>query len=153
MSIKTKKVVCKLNEGLREKNYNFSLKVKTKEGEYLSEHSEDFINPYAIIAAPTDTENYQYMMEECKNVKLKTFVANPMDISETKLSEKQQELDNETNTMDKTPSNSFTVSKNKSIVSVANAPNVKKEVSWEYNEENKNFCPVIEVECLLCFIL
>lgn len=71
---------------LREKFYNFSLKMTTKDREFFSNHSENFKNLQMFVslgqsAHPDDLgdENYQLYMDENKKVKMKYFVGSKIN--------------------------------------------------------------------------
>jgi len=83
VSVKPQRVTCKLKDNLKEKFYNFSLKMSLKEQEFLSNHSPKFHNVIVASAIPEKTEeikdskevlresrdlneNYQMIMDENK---------------------------------------------------------------------------------------
>ena len=86
VSINPKLISCILSENLKEREYNFSLKLSEKHKEYLSDHSENYKNPlwmhrvdneaYSYGSIPSinnqneeDGTNYNNAMEESKKMK------------------------------------------------------------------------------------
>lgn len=81
LTVKTQGITCKLKDNLKEKFYNFSLKMITKEQEFSSDHSLNYKN---MMVAPTfpekineenRDENYQMIMDENKILQTSYFVS------------------------------------------------------------------------------
>ena len=72
LTVKTQNIACRLKDNLKEKFYNFSLKMITKEQEFLSDHSVNYKNVIVAPALPEKAadenkdENYQMIMDENK---------------------------------------------------------------------------------------
>lgn len=92
LSVKPQRVTCRLKDNLKEKFYNFSLKMNLKEQEFLSYHSPKFQNNIVAAAIPEKTEelkdscikeiakdnneNYQNMMDENKILQTNHLISN-----------------------------------------------------------------------------
>jgi len=153
--VKPKQVTCKLDEGLKEKFYNYSLKLKTKEREFLSEHSANFRNPSATIMLASEklaeSENYQYnTMDENKNLKIREFVSNPMDINEERKSVVTPQDSLENSTVDRNLTRSMltqsTTDKSRALNASLSLPSVKKDMTWEENTEDSTQGANLEIE-------
>lgn len=167
MFVKARTVLCYISEGLKEKNYNFSLKMKTREREFFSEHSTNYRNQTVSQAVPVgveklENENYQNVMEEAATLRIQQTQSAPMNRNDIKLPDKSFEASGfdfvdtanpqETPILEKKSSVSpRKVGKEKAPLVAVNPSNVKKDLAWDYTDlDPNNSAPFLEV--ISCFL-
>ena len=152
---------------LREKFYNFSLKMTTKDREFLSAHSLNFKNLQMFVSMvernnPDELgdENYQLYMDENKKVKMKYFVGAKVNRNFRKMQNSCRD-DQDAGTLEtsKFDDDSFTCKvreKKSSILNKAlsmaekraSGPGVtpvnKKDIIWNF-EAGSDIAPVLQV--------
>jgi len=98
LTMKTKSINCRLKDNLKEKFYNFSLKMITKEQEFLSDHSFNYKNMIVGQPPPEKSseenrdENYQMIMDENKILQTAYFAS---DVNKNNPLVRTDFLDNE----------------------------------------------------------
>ena len=172
--VKPESIHCKMLSNLREKFYNFSLRMNTKEREFSSEHSTNVTNiPMGSFIAeriPEELgdENYQLYMDENKKVKMKYFSANKVNRNFQKMRNDYFEYEPETSETSKfddesllrhpnldrklssKPSGVLMLEKKLSMTGHSTGNLFqgqwapKKDLIWKYNDENAPR-PVLDV--------
>lgn len=169
--IQAKAINCKMLTSLRERFYNFSLKMSAKDRE-ISDHSENFKNTQMVTAfadknvedvghvEDADDENYQFHMDENKKVKTqyftggythknyKTMRLDRFDEREVETSETLKQEEDNILRLAKNKISSFT--KPKTMNTLSHATAAKKDIVWIYPERSDD-APSIDVLKILYF--
>ncbi len=169
LSVKAQKVHCNITEGLRDKFYNFSMKMSAKDHEYLSEHSTNYKNPLfadAKTVEEADEANYNAMMEENKKLKARYLVPERYNESFAKMNTSGPDLaldldavNNQVQTRDENELSAkrkqfdtknivagkqLSIENKKKISETTTTLLYKKDVEWDFNL-NPHKAPFLEV--------
>lgn len=166
LTVKTKSIQCVFPENLKERFYNFSLRVHSTHLESESDHSTNFKNPMFAMEE-TNEEDFQNQMEENKKMKMKKYT------EEMKYKANYEKMINGTQSPTHSPlkklgsSETFKVIAEKNIINlqpstferkyqkgetVVQGLNIRKDVEWKY-EVNDPVAPKLQASFSLPILI